>query len=136
MNSSNLQPNKKELRQFSQIMAIMLVVLFGLILPWLFGKAWPLWPWILAALFFVLGLIIPITLRPIYWLWMKFGLIMGWINTRLILGIVYFLFITPLGWLLKLFGKDLIGVKLSAESSTYRVQREEPIEPEHMERPF
>ena len=88
-------PDKKELRQFGLVFASGIALIFGLFLPWLFEHPWPLWPWIVAGVFTVTALLLPQALRPVFWLWMKFGHVLGWINTRIILGITFLLlFIT------------------------------------------
>ena len=93
------------LRKFGWQMAIAWPLLFGLLLPWLFASAWPLWPWLLAAMLAVLAVMLP---RLLYWparLWLSFAHVMGWINNRLILAVLFFIIITPLGLVLRLLGK-------------------------------
>ncbi|MBZ9613385.1 SxtJ family membrane protein [Rheinheimera maricola] len=103
-----MQVNRNDtaaLRRFGWQMAIAWPLLFGLVLPWLFSAAWPLWPWIVAAAFASLALLLP---GGLYWPargWFVFAHVMGWLNTRLILALLFFVVITPLGWLLRLLGK-------------------------------
>ena len=49
------EPDIRELVQFSRIMAGAPVLLFGIVLPWLWSKPWPYWPWLLALVFLLLG---------------------------------------------------------------------------------
>jgi hypothetical protein len=99
-------PDKKGLREFGLIMGGFFVGLFGLLFPWLFGFAFPIWPWIIAVALWIPALLIPNHLKPIYQGWMFFALILGWINTRLLLAIVFYLMITPMGLIMRLFGKN------------------------------
>ena len=100
---------------------VIFVLLFGLLLPWLFDKALPIWPWYILAVTGSLALIFPLGLKPFYKVWMVFGAVMGWINTRLILGIVFYFVFMPFGLVMKLFGKDLLSRKLDASAPSYRV---------------
>lgn len=95
----------KGLRQFGLQMALVIPMLFGIALPWLFGWSWPLWPWLLAATFLLLVLLHAPGLYYPYRVWMAFAAVMGWLNTRLLLGVVFYLLIMPLGLLLRLCGK-------------------------------
>ncbi len=127
--------DKKELRSFGLIMAGMLILIFGLLLPWLWGAALPLWPWIAAALFGVSGLLFPMVLAPAHRLWLHIGHGLGWINTRIILGFVFFAMIFPIGIILRLLGKDFMARRLNPDAQSYRVQSVKS--PSHkMEKPF
>ncbi|EHR41165.1 SxtJ family membrane protein [Alishewanella jeotgali] len=95
----------KGLRQFGLQMALVIPMLFGLLLPWLFGWFWSLWPWMVATGFLLLALVYAPGLYYPYRVWMAFAAVMGWLNTRLLLGVVFYLLIMPLGLLLRLCGK-------------------------------
>jgi len=128
-------PDKQELRQFGLVFAGGLMLFFGLLIPWLFGRPWPLWPWIGAAAFAGTGLLLPEGLRPLYWLWMKLGHALGWFNTRIILGLVFFIIFTPAALLFRLFGKDPLQRKRDEAATSYRVPSEE-LPRERLEKPF
>src|SRR5579885_3511219 len=89
------------LRKFGFTMAAIIAGLFGAVLPLLKGSASPLWPWIIAAVLAVWATAAPTSLRLIYRPWMKLGGVLGWINTRIILGVVFVLVVVPLGRLLQ-----------------------------------
>ena len=59
-----------ELRQFGLLFGAILVLLFGLLLPFLVGYSFPLWPWMVALIFAAVGLLVPIALTPFYRAWM------------------------------------------------------------------
>ncbi len=125
----------KDLRSFGFIMAGAISVLFGLFFPWVFEKAWPLWPWITAALFILPAVVIPVILKPVYSLWMKIGAVLGWLNTRIILALVFYALFTPYSLVLKLLGKDPMRRKLDSDTYSYRIESKDP-QRENMEHPF
>ncbi len=127
--------DRKGLRKFGLLTGAIVVVLFGLLLPWIFGHGLPHWPWYIAIALWGPALFLPDLLRPVYTAWMRFGMVMGWINTRIILGILFYLLFTPTALLLKLFRVDAMQRKLDAQMKTYRVESGKQ-SPDHMERPF
>jgi len=130
-----LNTDTKTLREFGLVFAAGLVLFFGLLLPWIWDKPWPAWPWIGAAAFAGAGLILPRALKPLYIAWMKIGHVLGWINTRIILGIVFFLVFLPVALLFRVTGHDPMRRKLDLGVSSYR-QPSETLPPERMEKPF
>ena len=128
-------PDRQELRKFGFVFAAGLVLIFGLFFPWVLEKPSPSWPWIVAAVFAGSSLILPQALKPVFLLWMKIGHVLGWINTRIILGVVFFIIFAPVALLIRLFGKDPMHRQLDATTSTYRVKSEK-LPRERMERPF
>jgi hypothetical protein len=127
-------PTAKQLREFGLMTSVIVVVLFGLILPWFFGHAMPLWPWMLAILLVAWALVHAKSLIYIYRPWLKFGAIMGYVNSRILLGVVFFLIVTPIGWMMRLFGKRLLEKALD-DSMSYRVISDNP-DNNHMENPY
>ena len=122
------------LRRFGWQMTVAWPLLFGLLLPWLFTAGWPLWPWLLAAGFATLAIIRP---QLLYWparLWFAFAAVMGWINTRLVLALVFFILMTPLGLLLRLLGKLDYQAKAIGADSYWRSS--DDISAENMKDPF
>jgi O-antigen/teichoic acid export membrane protein len=113
--------DRKGLRDFGLLMAGVIGVLFGLFFPWLLGRPWPLWPWVIAGAFVAPALIAPTALRPVYRGWMRFGLLMSRIMTPLVLGLVFFLVFTPVALVFKVLGKDAMRRKLDPGAASYRV---------------
>jgi len=89
--------DRKVLRSFGLLMACVLLLVGG----WLWWKSAATWPWavVSAALLAAIGLAIPSFLKPIYKGWMILALIMGWVMTRVVLTLVYYLVLTPIGFL-------------------------------------
>ena len=83
-----------------------------------------LWAFIIAVIFFVLGILNSKFLTPLNKLWMKFGLFLGSIIAPLVMGIVYFMVVTPVGLIMRSLGKDLLRMKKSKSAATYWIGRE------------
>ena len=128
-------PDKQELRKFGLIFAAMFILIFALLLPWIWDKSSPVWAWIVAAMFAGTALLIPMALKPAYHLWMKIGHVLGWINTRLILGLVFFLIFAPVALFFRLLRRDILKQRLDASASSYRIASEQ-LPRDRMERPF
>ena len=128
-------PGSGELRKFGLVTGAIVVTLFGIVLPWLIGHPWPVWPWVIAGIFWIWALTSPATLFIVYRIWMKFGHVAGWINTRIILGLIFYLVFFPVGILLRMLGKDPMTRKLDGTSKSYRIISA-PIEKDHIERPY
>lgn len=114
--------DRKGLRNFGLTTGVAVIVIFGLFFPWLLELDWPAWPWAIAAVLWSLALIHPVWLRPIYRGWMRFGLLANRVMTPLVLGIVFFAMITPVGLARRLRGKDPLQRALDPDRKTYRVQ--------------
>ena len=83
-----------------------------------------LWAFILAIIFFVLGILNSKFLTPLNKLWMKFGLFLGSIVAPFVMGVVFFMVVTPVGFIMRSLGKDLLRMKRSKSASTYWIERE------------
>lgn len=85
-----------------------------------------LWALILSALLLLSAAFVPAWLQPVNRLWFRFGQLLGRIMTPIVMGFVYFLIVTPIALLLRLFGKDVLGLKRDASVSSYWVARAPP----------
>ncbi|MET0379132.1 MAG: SxtJ family membrane protein [Spongiibacteraceae bacterium] len=112
---------KKELRSFGLIFAVILIGLFGLLIPWLRERPLPSWPFGIAGVFVVLALVFPLGLKPFFKIWMKFGAVMGFINTRIILAVFFFILVTPLGWLMRALKHDPMRRGFEQGAASYRI---------------
>lgn len=127
--------DRKGLRSFGLTTGAVFVAVFGVFFPWILEKHWPLWPWVVAAPLWVLALIYPPSLRLIYIGWMHFGLLASRIMTPLILGIVFFLVISPMALVRRRLGTDPLQRALDPNNESYRVQSTKS-PPEKLEKPF
>jgi hypothetical protein len=130
--------DKKGLREFGLVTGGVVAGLFGLFFPWLFDRSFPeefpLWPWIVLGILGGWGLVAPNSLRPVYRVWMRFGLMLSRITTPIIMGLVFYLVVTPFGLVRRLFAKDAMARKFENLVS-YRVpSKKAPIK--NLEKPF
>lgn len=128
-----LQPDIKiirdvnDLRKFGRVMAGALAVV-TLVVLWRSG--WSQTPWveglgITAALFLAFSIVWPNALAPLEWAWMKLAMVLNYVMTRVLLTLVYFLAVTPIGLIFKLLRKDLLGKRFDPKASTYWIPPEE-----------
>ena len=129
----NLGP--KQLRTFALTTGALFAAIFGVLLPWLFGLKWPLWPWVLCLILATWGMAHPASLRPVHAWWMRFAEALGWVNNRLILGALFFALITPMGWVRRRLGGDPMTRRYDASTATYRKPKDRRSR-ESLERPF
>ena len=131
----HIKTGKKELRSFGVTIGIILLLIAG----FLFYKekeSFQLFIYI-ASSFIGIGFIIPILLKPIYIIWMTFAIILGWFMTRVILSLLFFVIITPIGIILRLFGKDFLDIKKQAiEKSYWNIRTNGHLEKENFEKQF
>ena len=120
---------------------------FGLVVGAIFAAMglWPalsrgddprLWALVLASLLVIPALVLPRSLGSVYRGWMMVGHVLGWINTRIILGAIFYGLFTPIGMVRRfLLAKDSMHRRFEPEADTYRVLRQ-PRPSSHMKRQF
>ena len=122
-------------RAFGVVFAVVFVLVA--LYPLLDGGAVRLWALLASAAFLALALVRPALLAPLNALWTKLGLVLHNIVNPLVLGLMFYLVLTPTALLLRLFGKDLVGRKFDSERTSYWVDREPPgPSPETMKNQF
>jgi hypothetical protein len=128
--------DNKGLRKFGMTTGSIIVLLFAVFFPWVFdAETMPAWPWILATLLWIPAILIPSALRPIYTGWMKVGHAIGWVNTRIILGLLFYAVVLPMGLVMRLFGKDPMARKFDESISSYRIKSISE-EKDRLEKPY
>ena len=80
-------------------------------------------PICISLIFLILGLFNSNLLKPLNFLWMKFGLMLGKIIAPIVMMIVFFIFLTPLSFILKLFDKDLLKIKFTKNKSYWVIRK-------------
>jgi hypothetical protein len=119
---------------------------FGFIVGGIFAglSLWPmlwrgadirLWAAVLAALLLLPAAVYPTSLRWPYHGWMALGHGLGWINTRIILGLIFFGLFTPMAVVMRWMGRDPLHLKDDPQAETYRIPRQ-PRPSTHMRRQF
>jgi hypothetical protein len=98
----------------------MLVIVTGLlVVALIFNISW------LITVAMVVGLVtafIPIAAKGVEWFWFKLAFVLGWVNSRILLSIIYFAFLLPIAWLSRLFTKDPLALR-KRKTSTLFVER-------------
>ena len=103
-------------------------VVFALVGAWpLTGDGPPRW-WSLAVagVFVALALAAPRALAPLNRLWFRFGLLLHRVINPLVMGLLFYVAVTPTGLIMRLLGKDLLGRRFDPEAETYWISREPP----------
>ena len=113
---NTIEPTRKDLLTFAIIWSVILLIIA--FFPLKDGDEIRLWALILAIAFPPLSFI-PVLFVPVYKLWVKIGGVIGKINSYLILNFLFFLIITPMGLVIRLFGRDLLAKKIDKESDSY-----------------
>jgi len=113
--------SKKQLRQFGIIIGIGIPIIIGWLIPFIWSHSFRAWTFWLGLPLFVLGLIKPTLLFYPYKAWIGIGHILGWINSRIILGLVFILVLQPIAYAMRLFGYDPLKQNLKGKNAdSYR----------------
>jgi polyferredoxin len=118
----NGQIDRRELRRFGLLVGSILV-LIGVWLTVSQGLSMLSVVIGLGTGLIVLGWLHPPALQQVYRGWMTVGHVLGWINTRIILGVIFYGLITPMGFAMRVMGKDFMRRSSQPEAASYRVPR-------------
>ena len=112
-------------RNFGLVFFIVLLIVS--LWPLTYGEPIRIWLIIISMVFLILGLMNSKLLTPLNKLWFKFGILLGAIVSPIIMGIIFFLVVTPTGIIMHLLGKDLLNQKLNKSKKSYWIKRKELI---------
>ena len=115
---------KKQLFEFGIIMGLCIPVIIGFLIPLINGHSFQLWTLWLGFSFLIIGIIKPKILFYPYILWMKIGNVLGWINSHIILGLVFIFVLQPIAYIMRLTGYDPLRTKQKGKK-TYREIRKD-----------
>ena len=113
----NIKSEKSDLRKFGIIVGIVLLIIAGFF--FLKEKESFQLFFAIGIVLFVTGIVIPFTLKPIYWVWMTFATVLGWFMTRVILSLLFYVILTPIGLIARSFGKQFLDLKWNKTDATY-----------------
>ena len=102
-----------------------IVFLLIALYPLIYSGEIRVWSVIISLIFLVLGLLNSKILSPLNKLWFKFGIFLGKIISPLIMGIIFFLVVTPIGLIMRIFGKDILNLKYNKNQS-YWIEKSGP----------
>ena len=107
---------------------ILFCIVFAIVALWpiMSGGSLRIWPIPISLIFLILGLLNSKLLNPLNFAWVKFGELLGRIIAPIVMAIIYFIIVTPIGLFMRLIGKDLLNTKFSKKSS-YWIKRDKNI---------
>ena len=109
--------SKKTLREFGFLIGIAFPFLIGWALPFIGGHSFRIWTLWLGMISLILAVSKPILLLYPYRTWMKLGDILGWVNSRIILGLVFLIVLQPIAFIMRILGHDPLRTKKFAQKS-------------------
>lgn len=113
----DIKKDKNSLRKYGLIMALAFMIISSIF--YVKHGAYLKPTIIISLLFFVCALTAPQLLKNPYAVWMRFTYVLAWVNTRIILTLIFFLVFTPIGFIIRLLGKDLLDLKIKENVPTY-----------------
>ena len=131
----NIKSEKSDLRKFGITIGVILLIIAG----FLFWKEKESFQTLLTfgITSCILGIGIPFILKPIYWVWMIFATILGWIMTRVILSLLFYIILTPIGLILRFFGKQFLELRWDKSKESYwNFKTNEHLKKENYEKQF
>ncbi len=131
----NIKSEKSNLRKFSIIVGTVLLIIAGLFL-WKEKESFQLFL-AMAIVLLVTGIVIPALLKPVYWIWMVFSTILGWFMTRVILSLLFYVILTPIGLIARLMGKQFLDLKLDhSKQSCWNMRTIDTFDTQNYEKQF
>ena len=127
-----LPAEPRDLRKFSLTVGVAFVVLWAVFahaLPYLLGKGGDL-PilWQIGVALAVVGSALPRVVKPLFYAWMTLALALGYVMTRVLLTLFFFLVLTPVALIFKLIGRDALQRKLDRDAPSYWIEKQYLIE--------
>ena len=116
--------SKKQLREFGLLIGLCFPILIGWLLPSFAGHGFRVWTLWIGGIGLALGITSPRLLYYPYKGWMSMGNALGWVNSRIILGLVFIVVLQPIAYLMRLFGYDPLRRRRKGEK-TYRENRQD-----------
>lgn len=117
----NLETTPRKLREFGLLVGAVFCLLGGLFL-WRGREAYVYFFYLGIGLF-SLGILWPVSLRVLYQAWMGLALVLGWVVSRVLLTLLFYLTVTPIGILSRISGKDFLDLKFKDGKDSYWIPR-------------
>ena len=111
---------KNQLVYFGIIMGFGIPIFIGFFIPHLNNHDFQKWTLWLGFTFLIIGILRPKMLLGTYTLWMNIGKVLGWINSRVILGLVFMFVLLPISIVMKIFGYDPLKNTINKNKKTYK----------------
>ena len=131
----NIKSEKSDLRKFGITIGVILLIIAGFLF-WKEKESFQIL-FTFGVTLCILGIAIPFILKPIYWVWMIFATILGWIMTRVILSLLFYTIFTPIGLILRFFGKQFLELRWDKSKESYwNYRTNEHLQKENYEKQF
>ena len=114
--------DNKKLKEFGLLVGFGLPLVFGWFLPLIFDHEFKIWTLMISIPFFILAYKTFLLFYP-YKFWMSIGHILGWINSRIILGLIFVIILLPLSFIMRILGYDPLSLKTN-NLSTYKKENQ------------
>ena len=131
----NLKSEKSDLRIFGSAFGLIFLIIAG----YLFWKEKEPFQIFLAIgiTFLLTAIVFPVVLKPVYWIWMIFALILGWFMTFVILSLLFYVILAPIGLTLRLFGKQFLDLSwVKSKESYWNFRTNERLQKENYKKQF
>ena len=113
----NIKSEKNDIRNFGLTIGAVLIAIV-MLLFWKVKQSYHILMTV-GVVLCVTSLILPVILKPFYFAWMTFAVILGWFMTRVILSLIFYGIVTPIGLFSRLLGKEFLNLKLNKTENTY-----------------
>ena len=113
----NIKSEKSDLRNFGITVGIILLIISGFLF-WKEKESFQIFLAIGITLFLA-AIALPSVLKPVYWIWMIFAIILGWFMTRVILSLLFYVVFTSIGLTLRFFGKQFLELRWDKSKESY-----------------
>ena len=131
----NIKSEKSDIRNFGITLGIILLLISGFLF-WKGKESYQIFSGIGITLSLI-AIAIPSVLKPVYWMWMIFGIILGWFMTRVILSLLFYIIFTSIGLTFRLFGKQFLELQWDKSKESYwNFRTNEHLKKENYEKQF
>ena len=131
----NIKSKKSDLRNFGITVGIILLVISGFLF-WKEKESFQIFIAI-GIILFLTAIALPSVLKPVYWIWMIFAIILGWFMTRVILSLLFYVVFTSIGLTLRFFGKQFLELRWDKSKESYwNFRTNEHLQKENYEKQF
>ena len=121
----NIKSEKADLKKFGLFMGAVLF-LGSLYLLWKQQQTYAVGGFILAGVFAALAFVGPVVLKPLQRAWMAMAVVMGFVMSRIIVAVIFYGMVTPIGLVGRLAGKKFLELKIDKAAVSYWIGREQP----------
>ena len=118
----NIKSSKKDLRKFGITVGSVLVVLA--IVFYFLDRSYFIYFSAAGLVLIIMGFISPVILKPLNKVWMGLAVVLGWLSSRIILIVVFYLVLIPISLIAKISGKKFLDLKYKSEKDSYWIKRE------------